>query len=380
MAEAESDEFLFSLQGRVRNLGFSPSPLNALFPLFEAIANAFHAIEARFDRDAPKKGVIQIDVIRSDSEDESPPVIGFIVKDNGVGLDQDNWKAFRTADTDSKIKRGGKGVGRLSWLKVFQNTQIVSIFDDAGTKQSRVFEFGLSEESRNPIKNHSLTTVRDDAELGTRVHLEPFEDDYLSHCPRKTFTIATQIIGHFLKHFVSYEVPRFVLNDAGSTINLLDFFSENVESEEKKTISVNLGDLIGNIEIDIYNILLKKSIKFHDSGKHWLVFVGDGRVVRQERVDNQLGLNYIGNDQDAVYIGLVASDYQDKHVTQERTKFTFPEDTFKAIYQAAIQSSKDYLSDEINKVREKQAKTTLSVVRENPQFLSIVHDVPAFVS
>lgn len=30
-----SDDFQFSLAGRVRNLGFAPSPLNALFPLFE---------------------------------------------------------------------------------------------------------------------------------------------------------------------------------------------------------------------------------------------------------------------------------------------------------------------------------------------------------
>lgn len=87
MSDNTSDEFLFSLSGRVRNLGYAPSPLNALFPLFEAIANALHAIEARFDREAPKQGRITVELVRSESEDEHPPVVGFIVEDNGIGLD-----------------------------------------------------------------------------------------------------------------------------------------------------------------------------------------------------------------------------------------------------------------------------------------------------
>ena len=37
-----------------------------------------------------------------------------IVKDNGVGLDQENFDAFLTLDTSAKIKIGGKGIGRLS--------------------------------------------------------------------------------------------------------------------------------------------------------------------------------------------------------------------------------------------------------------------------
>ena len=38
--DSESSEFHFDLAGRVKNLGFAPSPLNALFPVFEAIANS----------------------------------------------------------------------------------------------------------------------------------------------------------------------------------------------------------------------------------------------------------------------------------------------------------------------------------------------------
>lgn len=71
MKTDSSDDFQFSLAGRVRNLGFAPSPLNALFPLFEAIANAFHAIEARWDREAAAKGVITVTILRSSSDDKT---------------------------------------------------------------------------------------------------------------------------------------------------------------------------------------------------------------------------------------------------------------------------------------------------------------------
>jgi hypothetical protein len=101
-------EFRFDLRGRIRNLGFAPSPMNSLFPLFEAVANGFHAIEERFEREASKNGEIVVEILRDEtSEDETPPVRGFRVSDNGIGLDEDHWLAFLTADTPLKIRRGG---------------------------------------------------------------------------------------------------------------------------------------------------------------------------------------------------------------------------------------------------------------------------------
>lgn len=197
MREDDSDQFEFSLTGRVRNLGFAPSPLNSLFPLFEAIANSFHAIEGRWDRDASAKGSIRVTVVRGESDDENPPVIGFIIEDNGIGLTPDNWKAFRTADTPRKLSRGGKGVGRLSWLKVFENTKIASGFDEDGAVIYRTFEFAMSEGADNPLRDHRIRAGGQDATVGTRVHLEPFVPVYSAHCPRKAETIAGHIIGHF---------------------------------------------------------------------------------------------------------------------------------------------------------------------------------------
>lgn len=374
-----SDDFQFSLAGRVRNLGFAPSPLNALFPLFEAVANAFHAIEARWDREATSKGVITVTILRNQSDDENPPVIGFLIEDNGVGLDTANWKAFRTADTASKISRGGKGVGRLSWLKVFENTHVNSGFAEGSATLHRSFDFAVSPNDANPLIDHELRPAGVSATIGTKVRLEPYVAAYSAHCPRKAETIAAHIIGHFLRNFASYEVPSFTLVDRADRISLLDFYSSNVESDTHETLKVTLGPGEEPIDVDMYHILLNKGLRLHEGGKHWNLYVGDGRVVRDEKIDNQLGLGFIGENADSVYIGLVSGDYLNGHVNQERTNFTFGEDDYRALHHAAVEAAKRHLSPYIAKVRTRQAETTLRIIRENPQFLAVASDIPAFV-
>lgn len=371
------DDFLYNIKGRVRNLGFAPSPMNSLFPLFEAVANAFHAIEERFERDAAKKGKIVVEIIRSDSEDESPPVLGFKVTDNGIGLDADHWLAFRTADTPMKITRGGKGVGRLAWLKVLQDVQVTSIFADGAGPMRRTFRFNLEGDGANPIKDHETGVAGHVGEPGTVVTLEPFASDYASHCPRRRDTIAAHLVGHFLRYFVSYESPSFKLLDQGTELDLTDFYAQNVVSEKSQTEKHTLDD--EEVDLDIFHILLKKALRFHESGKHFLVYVGDGRVVKQQNVDNQLGLGYVGPDNDCIYIGLISSSYLDTHVNQERTRFTFSDEAFDTIHKAAANSAKAYLSEYIEIVRDKQAEKALSVIKENPMFLAVTRDVKSYV-
>ena len=47
------------------------------------------------------------------------PIRGFIVSDNGEGFHDENIRSFRTLDSEYKAKLGGRGVGRLLWLKAF---------------------------------------------------------------------------------------------------------------------------------------------------------------------------------------------------------------------------------------------------------------------
>src|SRR5690606_39059325 len=107
-----------------------------LLPLFELISNSIHSIEEAISKNIikPTEGKIVIDCISNGSAEtlqqlidiDIYPIHTFIVSDNGIGLDEENLKAFIEADTDHKIDIGGKGVGRFVCLKAFRELNITS--------------------------------------------------------------------------------------------------------------------------------------------------------------------------------------------------------------------------------------------------------------
>src|SRR3954463_11977668 len=88
-----------------------------MLPVFEATMNAFQAI-----KDAKRTdGSIVIDIEREPSllDKENAAIAGFTITDNGIGFTDDNFNSFNTLYSDYKLKQGGKGLGRVTWLKAF---------------------------------------------------------------------------------------------------------------------------------------------------------------------------------------------------------------------------------------------------------------------
>src|ERR1700746_1494114 len=98
-----------------------------LLPLFEAVINSVQAIS---DVRPKITGSIRIDIERENTlfDEDHPPIIGFRVKDDGIGLNDDNFASFNTAFTPHRLSIGGKGLGRFTWLKAFDRVEITSIF------------------------------------------------------------------------------------------------------------------------------------------------------------------------------------------------------------------------------------------------------------
>jgi hypothetical protein len=368
-------EFLFDLKGRVRNLSLPASAQNSLIPLFEAVSNALHAIESRFGENAAQAGEIEIEVLRSEDNDDFP-ITGFVIRDNGIGLTDENMKSFRTSDSAFKITKGGKGVGRLTWLKTFQKCEIKSWFEREGKSFQRSFNFSLAQE--NPISKHTVVAAPVNSRFGTEVRLAPYLPPYDAHCPKRAETIAAKIVGHFLNYFAVGKLPRVVLL-ADELIDLRTFYSDNQQKSDIDVISLTIGADAPS-EFQIFHVLLKKQLRFLESGGlHWLFQAGNDRVARQEPIDSQLGLKYVGDDRDCVYVGLVTGEYLDAHVNQERTGFTFGPDEAKEIHKAAVDSAKRFLNEYIQEIRARQIIATDKIIRENPQFLPFRDSLEAFV-
>jgi light-regulated signal transduction histidine kinase (bacteriophytochrome) len=127
----------------VKRIERLPKPTNvagALQPLFEAVSNAIHSTQERFGENVAGEGKVVVTVSTNRTKDD----VWASVEDNGAGLDEKNWDAFTTTDTDNKIKIGGKGVGRLLWLDCFEKITIASIFREDDTLHSRKFRFVLT--------------------------------------------------------------------------------------------------------------------------------------------------------------------------------------------------------------------------------------------
>lgn len=133
--------------GRIRNVNIATK--HGLLPLFEAVVNSIHAIQDEYGIQAPELGEITVvlnrvrDPVLTGISGRVPAarIWSITVEDNGSGFNDRNWGSFLTADSPAKLDRGGKGIGRFTWLKVFEEARVRSVFRDGAEFRERVFRF-----------------------------------------------------------------------------------------------------------------------------------------------------------------------------------------------------------------------------------------------
>ena len=90
--------------------------------LQEAIVNSIHANATKIE--------VSIKYGNQLVEDSSPPIQSVTVTDNGDGFTKKNRDSFCEYGTEEKIKIGCKGVGRISFLRIFNNVKIKSFLKE----------------------------------------------------------------------------------------------------------------------------------------------------------------------------------------------------------------------------------------------------------
>ncbi|MEM7628397.1 MAG: ATP-binding protein [Planctomycetota bacterium] len=215
-------------RGRVDKLPLAAS--KCLLPVFEAVVNSIHAIEdrqvnnghitIRFRR-STSQGVLHDDVKKTD------PIEDFEVHDNGIGFDETNFDSFDTSDSRHKADRGGKGVGRLLWLKAFRKVVVDSVFESEGVRLRRRFDFLYSDTG---IENNT-TSDAPDAAIGTVVKLIGYKGNYKKKCPKTIEALAKAFIEHCASYLVMPSCPSIVLEDStvGESRDLNQLFAENFQ-------------------------------------------------------------------------------------------------------------------------------------------------------
>lgn len=305
--------------GRVKNVQLPAS--KPLLPLFEAIINSIQAIEDVKENN----GAISIEVIRdtstlfSETDQHLADIVGFTIKDTGIGFDGPNFEAFSTSDTTFKAARGGKGIGRFMWLAAFESVEIESVFVEHGQHSRRRFAFCPN---GTGIESHAYLKIAP-ADRGTIVRLTGFKEKYREQCPKRLETLAAYIVEEFLDYFLGSNCPTMTLHDkaTGEAISLDTFYDRTMGVQsDKKRITIH------EKEFDVVHVRLYSN---HIS-EHRLYFCAHGRAVIREKLTGipNLVRRFLDKDnEEFVYAAYVNSSVLDEAVNADRTGFNLTEDS-----------------------------------------------------
>ncbi|BFT31882.1 hypothetical protein D210916BOD24_30580 [Alteromonas sp. D210916BOD_24] len=366
-----------NLKGRLRNTSLPKS--HGLMPVFEAVVNSIQSIEEKGETTS-RKVTLQINRSPQNSLDldikSLPPIVGFTIVDNGCGFDEDNFRSFETLDSDHKIAKGCRGVGRLMWLKVFDLVEVKSHFlSDEGELKLRKFNF----DAKLGVHQETVSSATQ-SHTGTKIKLVGFDDSYRKQAPIKGVSIANQLLEHVLWYFVRQgSAPNIQVEDNGEVFDLAKLLEEHMHSSAStETIKVR------EYAFELTHIKFRASV----NKKHQLALCAANRLVKEESIQGKLpGLYGKISDTagDFIYTCYVSSEYLDQHVRSERTSFDIAEDvegmlndvSFKDIREAVLARAKEYLKDVLaENVKSGRKRVEDFINNHAPRYRPIANYIP----
>jgi hypothetical protein len=246
-----------------------------LLPLFEAVMNSFQAIR---DAKLPERaGHVTIAILRESDlfKEETPPIVGFEVTDNGVGLDDENFDSFNTAFSRRKVSAGGKGLGRFTWLKAFDGALVESTFRGENGLLARSYMF----DERYSPDTAGLPTPVLSGHSGTTITLTGLKRNYKEKVPRSVDAIIQKLIEHFILVLLEPNCPMVVLIDQGQRYDINDIFEKDYRSASSKH-TFSIGDAV----FTMHGFRLPTS----RTTKHKLVYAADQRGVVSDKLEDHV--------------------------------------------------------------------------------------------
>lgn len=356
-------------------------------PLVETIVNAIQAI----GNTGRKDGKVTVRAIRSghlETDGGLPDIVGFEIEDNGIGFTDEHRRSFDTLYSDLKLNEGGKGFGRFTCLRHFEDLRVVSIFSGAQGYQRRAFTMGKDNEI---IVGEELVAVAA-TDSKTIVYLGKLRSGSYE---KKLSTLARTLVEKLLPYFITkdYKPPEITLceHDGSGAIRLGEFTSQ-------------LSDVIQELHTPDSTFALRAAagdqsfavriFKFRSPKNHKSMI---SLVAHKREVSSTAIHKYIPEFEDEFYekdaagnadIGrnyiikaYVFGTYLDDNVSLERGDFDFKQDSdlLLGISQSQIESraaqiAKEAVGSEITTRQEKKRDRVNGYVNEDAPWHKTVLD------
>ena len=332
--------------------------------LVEAITNAIDAVR---NLDGSITGQIDVRIERDVTliDGQNAPIRKIVIEDNGIGFTEDNRNSFNTLYSQFKSSEGGKGLGRMFYIKYFRDVSIESIYSDEGSYYSRNFRFGrkydiIENEENGHIAGDDLYLTGTTLTLANYVGKTAFNDEI--------GIFAHRILEKILNYYVNsdLEMPKITIYD-----------------EDK---SVCLDTLIG--EDDLCDICKKdngdfviKGQKFHyqmfelrrvHTQKSKILLTANSKVVTGSKIENYIpefatdfiSTNSSGQDSKYIVRFYVYGDYLDRNVNNERTEFNFGDEA-DMVFEIGKNEIEARTAMEAKRLLDHEVKTRLEAKKQN---------------
>lgn len=351
---------------------------NTLLPLFEAVVNSIHAIE---DDSVTKPGIIEIELIRANQTNLDfkegkiiEPITDFIISDNGIGFNDDNFKSFNRAHSTYKIRRGGKGIGRFIWLRAFTKVEIQSVYRETDKAFERTFSF---EPTENGIENHVNEILTKTVPRKTSVKLRSLKKEYQRWCNTDAEDIAFKIIEHCFVYFLNKDCPRIKIIDGNNNFWVNDRFTLFTKGKvNTKEVKIRNQSFEVNL-VKLYNT--KMDNKIH--------YCANTREVQNERLSTFIPEmdNYFADatGEEFSIAAFVSGDYLDVNVNEERTQIAFSQNfddkvsypdeiTQEELREEVIDIIRSNLLEYISSLSEERMKKAEDFIHQHPQYRQLL--------
>lgn len=355
----------FDVLGRINNMRLPDGRTAILYSVYEAVSNSIHAINDRFgEENASEKGRIDVDIALDDSGDIS----SITISDNGIGFTDDNIDSFETSDSRFKYKRGGKGVGRFIWIKMFQTIRVDSVVKTGRSKERVRFRF--APEKANSIAYKRVSPAPDD-DIGTVITLSKLRSEQRGVRPS---SYMKDLALHFFPQFIAKTLPDIRINYNGEVSSLNEFIEDKVSDPHIQNVKHDFGD--GEFDFFISHLLVDSSISAGLRNAYMLT--AHGRLVGEPNsIERKYALKELPDNK--AYVAVVRSEFLDERVDQERLGFKLTSQQAEALEALVLGAAEDFLGDHIKKMRSRQKITVEGLIYEHPQLATQFESIDEYV-
>lgn len=289
-----------------------------LQPVYESIVNSLEANATNIIVEFTEEKLLAL--VDEQNVPIDKKITGFKITDNGDGFDKKNLDSFKDYLSDTKLSLGCKGVGRFTWLKVFEDIKVESHVNGMLVK----FDFN---------ENTSLDDIEETTipALGTNKTIIYFNDVSMNYLERlksgKVKVDKREIadIEQIAQKVEDYLLPKLFLlkEEQHRTFSIkLKLNDKEIEITNDSIVALNKDSFTINDDRTMfhkeYGFNLYYTFLNRNDNKHQLMYCANERTVTAFK---NISLGDLPDGKNAIM--LLTSEYLDKRINDERNEFTF---------------------------------------------------------